>query len=179
MKEMVSLKNKPHGRRGGKENLSKSQVNLPVNPERTFGEDITKKFDNSKYNCMLSKERHILKLPSFLRQRDLVGSALKPYEEKIIEHMVSSHEEYDLTRKSKGSVLKNAKRIKIMEYFNVMGLKYRLRKKTVYMSAYLYDKYMEKYGTSLGADYANIAQSCMLIAMKYEEIYPPLLRDWC
>lgn len=34
-------------------------------------------------------------------------------------------------------------------------------------------------GSPISIDHSISAQACLLIAMKYEEIYPPLIKNWC
>ena len=68
----------------------------------------------------------------------------------------------------------------MMEYFHSFCVKHKLKKKTLFMAAYVHDKYLELLGTSPSAlEQACIGHACLLIAMKWEEIYPPFLSDWC
>jgi hypothetical protein len=48
----------------------------------------------------------------------------------------------------------------------------------LYLAVYYYDKYMRSLTERDMPKLALIGEACMLIAMKYEEIYPPLLKDW-
>ena len=76
--------------------------------------------------------------------------------------------------------MKNNKRIKVIEFFIGISLKYQLKKKTLFLSTYLFDRYIFHLPNTsiLAKEMTIIAQVCLLIAMKYEEIYPPFLKDW-
>ncbi len=54
--------------------------------------------------------------------------------------------------------------------------RHKQKKKTLYLSAYYFDKFIEIKG-NLSTDKLIIAaEACLLMAMKYEEIYPPCLK---
>ena len=61
-----------------------------------------------------------------------------------------------------------------------VGLKYKLKKKTLFLSTYIFDKYLCQFPSNsiMDKEMLIIAQVCLLIAMKYEEIYPPFLKNW-
>jgi hypothetical protein len=128
---------------------------------------------------MVQKKLSYISLPSFLKQSVKVDKAIQPYEENILKYIINCHNDYELLKKTKHSILKSVKRVKVVEFFNVMCTKYKLKKRTLFLSSYYYDRYQEIYGSSLASDHTNIAQACLLMAMKYEEIYPPFLKDWC
>ena len=55
-----------------------------------------------------------------------------------------------------------------MEFFHSFCGKYKLKKKTLFLSAYIYDKYLESLVASSSArELACIGQACLLIAMKW------------
>ena len=92
--------------------------------------------------------------------------------------IIKSQSDFELNPISKQSFLKNCRRVKVLEFFSNLCLKFHLRKKTLFLSAYLFDKYLGTYGTTMLEEQVILAQACLFIAMKYEEIYPPSLKDW-
>lgn len=54
---------------------------------------------------------------------------------------------------------------------------FKLRRKTLYLAVYYFDKYMAKFPKDQNHP-GLVADACMLIAMKYEEIYPPSVTRW-
>ena len=72
----------------------------------------------------------------------------------------------------------NIKRVKVIEYMSDICKKHKLQKKTLFMAAYYFDKYCDLKGNMTSEKMALAAEACLLMAMKYEEIYPPFLKDW-
>jgi G2/mitotic-specific cyclin 2 len=68
-----------------------------------------------------------------------------------------------------------------VEFFGELCTKYRLRKKTLFLATHYYDQYSQRKSmTVLSSEkQAVVAQACLFIAMKFEEIYPPQLKTWC
>jgi murein tripeptide amidase MpaA len=55
--------------------------------------------------------------------------------------------------------------------------KYRLWPETLYITCNLFDRYLSHYEISKEEHYL-LAVTCLLIATKYEEIYPPTVKDF-
>jgi len=54
---------------------------------------------------------------------------------------------------------------------------FNLRKDTLFMAVYLLDRYLSEVPVS-DSKLSVCTYACLHIAMKYEEIYPPLLKDY-
>jgi hypothetical protein len=48
----------------------------------------------------------------------------------------------------------------------------------LYLAVYYLDKYLWKYPQRDASKIDVVADACLFIAMKYEEIYPPMLAQW-
>jgi hypothetical protein len=60
-----------------------------------------------------------------------------------------------------------------------MCLKFDLLRTTTYLAVYYMDLYFSRvYAFRDQFETVAVAQACLFIAMKYEEIYPPELGDW-
>lgn len=69
-------------------------------------------------------------------------------------------------------------RAELLKYLHHITWRFRLRRKTLYLAVQYMDAYILGKDIRKQMEWAIIAQSCMLIAMKYEEIYPPRLGKW-
>ena len=60
-----------------------------------------------------------------------------------------------------------------------MSWKYKCKRSTLYLAVYCLDFYMSK-NTNFqeNMEAISVAQACLHLAMKYEEIYPPSLKSW-
>lgn len=56
--------------------------------------------------------------------------------------------------------------------------RYSLRRKALFLAVYYFDYYTARFPHKELAKMEIVADACMFIAMKYEEIYPPLLSQW-
>ena len=95
--------------------------------------------------------------------------------------MINSHDEYEISKKAKKLLLDSSERKTIMLFYQTMSRKFKLKKRTMFLSGYIYDKYNELSGSNFKLsrnEQLNVIQACLLIAMKYEEIYPPFLKNW-
>lgn len=65
-----------------------------------------------------------------------------------------------------------------MKYFFKMAQKYKLKRSTIGLAVYYMDAYVQQAASLEKMELIYIAQAALFIAMKYEEIYPPELREW-
>lgn len=56
--------------------------------------------------------------------------------------------------------------------------RFSLTRKTLFLAVYYFDYYLANSPTKDVGKMELIADACLFIAMKYEEIYPPLLSQW-
>lgn len=56
--------------------------------------------------------------------------------------------------------------------------RFSLRRKALYLAVYYFDYYSARCPQRDIGKMEILADACMFIAMKYEEIYPPLLSQW-
>ena len=60
-----------------------------------------------------------------------------------------------------------------------VSLKFKLQRTTIYLAVHYMDLYFSRfYNFRDQFEMVSLAQSCLFIAMKYEEIYPPELDEW-
>lgn len=153
-----------------------------LRPKTTFGEDITKRVNepaNERFNFTLPASQNKILVPKHLAAPTPFNSEIAPYEEAIINYIISSHneQEFPAAFRKKIKNTKNKRRY-IVERIYKICKSYRLRRKTLYLAVYYFDKYIR---LAEERDYDRqmlIGETCLLIAMKYEEIYPPLLSNW-
>ena len=72
---------------------------------------------------------------------------IAPYEEDILIYLVNTHDEYDIMQKTKKSLKKRPRRVRVVQYYIAICNKYKLKYKTLFLAAYYYDKYMEIAGS--------------------------------
>ena len=147
-----------------------------------FGEDITKRVNEparERFNFTLPASDSALRLPAHLAAPAAIGPETAPYEEAIIDYIISTHDEQEFPGacRKKMKNVKNRRRFVVERIYKVY-MAYRLRRKTLYLAVYYFDKFMRLAEEKDFEKQKLIGESCLLIAMKYEEIYPPLLSTW-
>ena len=67
----------------------------------------------------------------------------------------------------------------LVKYIFKMVWKYRCKRTTLYLAVYCLDLYLSKTdGFHNNNEIIAVAQACLHISMKFEEIYPPQLKEW-
>jgi hypothetical protein len=93
--------------------------------------------------------------------------------------MVGSHNSREFTQKFRSSIKsKKSSRRAIVGKLYILFKEYKLRRKTLYLAIYYFDKYIRLTNERDLSKLVQISEACMLISMKYEEIYPPSLEKW-
>ena len=72
---------------------------------------------------------------------------------------------------------KNKRRYVVERIYKVCK-QYKLRRKTLFLAVYYLDRYLRLAEEKSHERQMLIGESCLLIAMKYEEISPPMLSSW-
>lgn len=65
----------------------------------------------------------------------------------------------------------------LIDWLVEVHLKFKLLPETLYLTVNLIDRYLER-KTILRDKLQLVGVTCMLIACKYEEIYPPIVKDF-
>jgi cyclin A len=68
-------------------------------------------------------------------------------------------------------------RAEVVNWLFKVHSKYRLWPETLYITVNLMDRYLSHYEITK-EDHYLLAVTCLLIATKYEEIYPPTVKDF-
>ena len=146
---------------------------------REFGRDITSHQNRPTYDYVAPDQCDI-RIPSFLKSQPTVDPLTQPYEEEIMRYVVEWHGFYDMrtsTRLKEKRFL--ARRFKVLKPLYKTYLKWGLRRKTWELCVYYFDRWAEAKWEKKVDELVVAANTCMLMAMKHEEIYPPACRDWC
>ena len=89
----------------------------------------------------------------------------------------------NISDKTNNFILLYLKRFSFINLFILFQNELALRQETLYLTINLFDRYIQKINSekiknNLNSDLYLIALTCLFIAAKYEEIYPPYLRDF-
>ena len=112
---------------------------------------------------------------------------IKEYEEDIINHLfkeeIKNRANYTLfpniTDKTDNIQLSYLKRFSFINLFISFQKELILRQETLYLTINIFDRYIQKrtLDNKQSQDLNMIAITCLFIASKYEEIYPPYLKE--
>ena len=69
-------------------------------------------------------------------------------------------------------------RVFLIKYLYKISIRYKLKRTTMYLATFYFDKFLESVPNAVEEEIYLAVQASMLIAMKYEEIYPPELAEW-
>ena len=109
---------------------------------------------------------------------------IKEYDEEIMKNLFLDEIKNRADYKVLSEIIsekENNFRISCINSFIFICEKFRLRQETFYLAINLFDRYLQYLKTSKILDINNIKLiilSCIFIASKYEEIYPPYLEDY-
>ena len=89
----------------------------------------------------------------------------------------------NISDKTNNFILLYLKRFSFINLFILFQNELALRQETLYLTINLFDRYIQKINSekiknNLNSDLYLIALTCLFIAAKYEEIYPPYLGDF-
>lgn len=113
---------------------------------------------------------------------------IEEYEREIMNYLF--HEETNnranysifpnMEEKNNNMILSYLKRFSFINLFISFQRELFLRQETLYLSINLFDRYIQKTSSEnkISEDLNKIALACLFIASKYEEIYPPYLKDF-
>ena len=72
------------------------------------------------------------------------------------------------------SKLNVSERVKTVDWISTIAFNFKLRERTLGMAIECFDFYLERNSNSFNHDnYQFLGLSCLFLASKYEEIYPP------
>ena len=113
---------------------------------------------------------------------------IKEYEEEIINYLYNEEKNNKanyalfptITDKNDNILLGYLKRFSFINLFISFQNEFMLRQETLYLCINIFDRYIEKkmIEKKKSEDLNMIALTCLFIASKYEEIYPPYLKEF-
>ena len=164
-----NIKTKIHSTKRTNSNTCLTRVNK-INSTLNLNEDIDieMKIANTVYHEIKPKKE----------KRINVQNA-EEYFDDICEEIFSNEEKYLVDPKymSNQSDINHRMRAILIDWLIDVHLKYKLVPQTMYIAVNLIDRYLEKNETNR-AKLQLVGVTAMFIACKYEEIYPPELKDF-
>lgn len=119
------------------------------------------------------------------------ANPIEEYEQEIMNNLfkeeTKNRANYSLfpniSDKTNNFILLYLKRFSFINLFILFQNELALRQETLYLTINLFDRYIQKINSekiknNLNSDLYLIALTCLFIAAKYEEIYPPYLGDF-
>ena len=145
-------------------NIAKTTANF------NYDEDIEMKIENMNLN----NSEKIMEIPKNTNPQNV-----DEYFDDICEELSKYEEKYKVNAQymSKQSDINNRMRAILIDWLIDVHLKYKLVPQTMYIAVNLIDRYLEKNDTNR-AHLQLVGVTAMFIACKYEEIYPPELKDF-
>ena len=152
-----------------KKKENKQIINTTTN-NIDYDEDIEMKIENMSLN----NTEKIFEIPKNTNPQNV-----DEYFDDICEELSKYEEKYLVNPEymSKQSDINNRMRAILIDWLIDVHLKYKLVPQTMYIAVNLIDKYLEKNDTNR-AYLQLVGVTAMFIACKYEEIYPPELKDF-
>jgi len=149
--------------------MNKTQANaVSINNTNTknIDEDVEMKIENNNMNiCEIPKNSNPQNVDEYF---DDICEELSKYEEKYL---------VDPQYMSNQKDINNRMRAILIDWLIDVHLKYKLVPQTMYIAVNLIDRYLEKNQTNR-TKLQLVGITAMFIACKYEEIYPPELKDF-
>ena len=143
-----------------------STINIINRNTHKFDEDVEMKVEND-----ISSEKKV-KTKEYIQNAD-------EYFNDICKELFNNEEKYlvDPNYMHNQSDINNRMRAILIDWLIDVHLKYKLLPQTLYICVNLIDRYLEKNDTNR-ANLQLVGITAMFIACKYEEIYPPELKDF-
>ena len=143
-----------------------NQINSTINLNED--NDIEMKIENISYHEIKPK-----------KEKKIDVQNADEYFEDICQELFSNEDKYLVDPKymSNQSDINHRMRAILIDWLIDVHLKYKLVPQTMYIAVNLIDKYLEKNETNR-AKLQLVGVTAMFIACKYEEIYPPDLKDF-
>ena len=148
---------------------NKNIINITAN-NINYDEDIEMKIENLNLNITVK----IMEIPKNTNPQNV-----DEYFDDIYEELSKYEKKYLVNPEymSKQSDINNRMRAILIDWLIDVHLKYKLVPQTMYIAVNLIDRYLEKNDTNR-AYLQLVGVTAMFIAYKYEEIYPPELKDF-
>ena len=152
------------------ENENKNIINTTTN-NINYDEDIEMKIENMNLN---NETENFPEIPKNTNPQNV-----DEYFDDICEELSKYEEKYLVNPEymSKQSDINNRMRAILIDWLIDVHLKYKLVPQTMYIAVNLIDKYLEKNDTHR-SKLQLVGVTAMFIACKYEEIYPPELKEF-
>ena len=149
--------------------MNKTQANVASfnnTNNKNIDEDVEMKIENNNMNvCEIPKNSNPQNVDEYF---DDICEELSKYEEKYL---------VDPQYMSNQKDINNRMRAILIDWLIDVHLKYKLVPQTMYIAVNLIDRYLEKNQTNR-TKLQLVGITAMFIACKYEEIYPPELKDF-
>ena len=163
------IKSKIHSSKRTNSNINLSRINK-INSTLNINEDndVDMKIENIIYHEIKPKKEKRINVQNADEYFDDICNELFKNEEKYL---------VDPKYMSNQSDINHRMRAILIDWLIDVHLKYKLVPQTMYIAVNLIDRYLEKNETNR-AKLQLVGVTAMFIACKYEEIYPPDLKDF-
>jgi len=179
---------------GSKENNIKEQKKVEIQPKRTALIDISKKYEANEQilsKTTLQEPQTLVKKLKTLEKNKITFSpgidrfdkgntqAVTEYIKPIFEHFRQHEKKYLPTAyfMKNLSEIQESNRKTLLDWVLDIHLKYNMLPETFYLTVNLIDRFLEKQDISK-KKFQLLGVSALMIAAKYEEIYPPKLSQY-
>ena len=151
-------------------NKTQTNINIPKN-NNNIDEDVEMKIENENN---VNNKQTLLEVPINKNPQNV-----DEYFDDICEELSKYEENYLVNPEymSKQNDINNRMRAILIDWLIDVHLKYKLVPQTMYIAVNLIDRYLEKNQTKR-SKLQLVGVTAMFIACKYEEIYPPELKDF-
>ena len=155
------------------ENTNPNNINNKSILHKESDEDVEMKVENND-DIKISNSINIIELHKSLNPQNV-----DEYFDDICENLLKNEEKYlvDPQYMSNQNDINYRMRAILIDWLIDVHLKYKLLPQTMYIAVNLIDRYLEKNDTNR-TKLQLVGVTAMFIACKYEEIYPPDLKDF-
>jgi cyclin B len=157
-----------------KNKICENAVNNNINDIKKEEEDTLMQIESEIKDIKLNEEQNNMIIPKNTNPQNV-----DEYFDDICEELAKNEEKYlvDPDYMSNQSDINHRMRAILIDWLIDVHLKYRLVPQTMYICVNLIDRYLSKVETKR-SKLQLVGVTAMFIASKYEEIYPPELKDF-